>query len=117
MSLPDIKGREKILRVHMKRTPIDADVNPVVLAKGTPGFSGADLENLVNEVVLDLVDLGQLLEHLGLVFFAFEDSLDPALIALEEAIFGFQPALGVIGSSNSEPSNRARWKLYAILSD
>jgi cell division protease FtsH len=52
VSLPDIKGREKILRVHMKKTPIDADVNPVTLAKGTPGFSGADLENLVNEAAL-----------------------------------------------------------------
>ncbi len=52
VSLPDIKGREKILRVHMKKTPIDTDVNPLVLAKGTPGFSGADLENLVNEAAL-----------------------------------------------------------------
>ena len=52
VSLPDIKGREKILRVHMKKTPIDEDVNPLVLAKGTPGFSGADLENLVNEAAL-----------------------------------------------------------------
>ena len=52
VSLPDIKGREKILRVHMKKTPIDTDVNPLTLAKGTPGFSGADLENLVNEAAL-----------------------------------------------------------------
>jgi len=52
VSLPDIKGREKILRVHMKKTPIDPDVNPLNLAKGTPGFSGADLENLVNEAAL-----------------------------------------------------------------
>ena len=52
VSLPDIKGREKILRVHMKKTPIDPDVNPLILAKGTPGFSGADLENLVNEAAL-----------------------------------------------------------------
>ncbi len=50
--MPDIKGREKILRVHMKKTPIAPDVDPVVLAKGTPGFSGADLENLVNEAAL-----------------------------------------------------------------
>jgi len=50
--LPDILGREKILMVHMKKTPMGPDVNLVVLAKGTPGFSGADLENLVNEAAL-----------------------------------------------------------------
>jgi len=50
--LPDIRGREDILKVHMKRTPVDTDVNTVNLAKGTPGFSGADLENLVNEAAL-----------------------------------------------------------------
>jgi cell division protease FtsH len=50
--LPDIKGREKILRVHMKKTPVGDDVKPLILAKGTPGFSGADLENLVNEAAL-----------------------------------------------------------------
>lgn len=50
--LPDIKGREQILRVHMKKSPIAPDVDPAVLAKGTPGFSGADLENLVNEAAL-----------------------------------------------------------------
>jgi cell division protease FtsH len=52
VSLPDIKGREAILTVHMKKTPIDEDVNTLVLARGTPGFSGADLENLVNEAAL-----------------------------------------------------------------
>ncbi len=52
VALPDIKGREGILRVHMKKTPIAADVDPVILSKGTPGFSGADLENLVNEAAL-----------------------------------------------------------------
>ena len=52
VALPDIKGREQILRVHMKRTPVGPDVNPIVIAKGTPGFSGADLENLVNEAAL-----------------------------------------------------------------
>lgn len=50
--LPDIRGREKILKVHLKKTPTASDVNLVVLAKGTPGFSGADLENLVNEGAL-----------------------------------------------------------------
>jgi len=50
--LPDIVGREKILKVHLKKTPIAPDVSTTVLAKGTPGFSGADLENLVNEAAL-----------------------------------------------------------------
>lgn len=52
VSLPDIRGREEILKVHMKKTPIAPDVDPLILAKGTPGFSGADLENLVNEAAL-----------------------------------------------------------------
>ena len=49
---PDIVGREKILRVHMKKTPLAPDVNANVIARGTPGFSGADLANLVNEAAL-----------------------------------------------------------------
>ncbi|MBC8199227.1 MAG: ATP-dependent zinc metalloprotease FtsH [Desulfobacterales bacterium] len=52
VSLPDIKGREEILKVHIKKTPVAPDVDPIILAKGTPGFSGADLENLVNEAAL-----------------------------------------------------------------
>ncbi len=49
---PDIAGREKILRVHMRKVPIAPDVDPKVIARGTPGFSGADLANLVNEAAL-----------------------------------------------------------------
>ncbi len=49
---PDVKGREGILKVHTKRTPVAPDVELSVLARGTPGFSGADLENLVNEASL-----------------------------------------------------------------
>ena len=79
VSLPDIRGREKILRVHMKRTPIASDVDPVVLAKGTPGFSGADLENLVNEAAL----LAAKRDKERLDMMDFEDSKDKVYMGLE----------------------------------
>jgi cell division protease FtsH len=50
--LPDIRGREEILKVHMRKVPLAPDVKPDILARGTPGFSGADLANLVNEAAL-----------------------------------------------------------------
>ena len=50
--LPDIRGREQILKVHMRKVPLDAKVDPSIIARGTPGFSGADLANLVNEAAL-----------------------------------------------------------------
>ena len=50
--LPDVKGREKILEVHTRKTPLAEDIDFAVIARGTPGFSGADIENLVNESVL-----------------------------------------------------------------
>lgn len=52
VGLPDIRGREQILKVHLQKVPIDQTVNPIVIARGTPGFSGADLANLVNEAAL-----------------------------------------------------------------
>ena len=50
--LPDVRGREQIIKVHMRKVPVGDDVRPQVLARGTPGFSGADLANLVNEAAL-----------------------------------------------------------------
>jgi cell division protease FtsH len=79
VSLPDIKGREKILRVHMKKTPVSPDINAVVLAKGTPGFSGADLENLVNEAAL----LAAKRNKEKVDMFDFEDAKDKVYMGLE----------------------------------
>jgi len=52
VGVPDVRGREQILKVHMRKVPMDEDVQPAVIARGTPGFSGADLANLVNEAAL-----------------------------------------------------------------
>ena len=52
VGLPDIRGREQILQVHMRKVPVHDDVDAAVIARGTPGFSGADLANLVNEAAL-----------------------------------------------------------------
>jgi len=79
VSLPDIKGRELILRVHMKKTPVAPDVDQVVLAKGTPGFSGADLENLVNEAAL----LAAKRDKEKIDMADFEDAKDKVYMGLE----------------------------------
>jgi cell division protease FtsH len=57
--LPDVRGREKIFEVHAKKTPLDGQVDFGVLARGTPGFSGADIENLVNEAALNAARLNK----------------------------------------------------------
>jgi cell division protease FtsH len=79
VSLPDIRGREKILKVHMKKTPVGNDVRTIALAKGTPGFSGADLENLVNEAALLAAKRNK--EKLEMV--DFEDAKDKVYMGLE----------------------------------
>ncbi len=79
VSLPDIRGREKILQVHMRKTSIASDVSTTVLAKGTPGFSGADLENLVNEAALLAAKRNK--EQIDMV--DFEDAKDKVYLGLE----------------------------------
>jgi len=77
--LPDIVGREKIIRVHLKKTPVGPDVDPLLLAKGTPGFSGADLENLVNEAAL----LGAKRDKESIEMSDLEDAKDKVYMGLE----------------------------------
>ncbi len=76
---PDIGGREKILQVHMKRLPLSPDVNPKVLARGTPGFSGADLANLVNEAAL----LAAIRDKNLVTHRDFEDAKDKVMMGVE----------------------------------
>nr|WP_315590268.1 ATP-dependent zinc metalloprotease FtsH [Sphingomonas psychrotolerans] len=76
---PDIEGRVKILSVHMKKVPLAPDVDPRVIARGTPGFSGADLANLVNEAALLAARRGKRLVAMS----EFEDAKDKVMMGAE----------------------------------
>jgi cell division protease FtsH len=76
---PDVNGREKILRVHMRKVPLASDVDPKTIARGTPGFSGADLANLVNEAALLAARLGKRVVAMA----EFENAKDKVLMGTE----------------------------------
>ena len=76
---PDIRGREEVLRVHSKKVPMSEDVNLNVLARGTPGFSGADLANMVNEAALTAARYNRKAVHM----FDFETAKDKVLMGAE----------------------------------
>lgn len=76
---PDVGGREKILKVHMRKVPLAPDVDPRVLARGTPGFSGADLANLINEAALRAARVGKRLVTMA----DFEYAKDKVLMGTE----------------------------------
>src|SRR5882762_9320464 len=76
---PDVKGREKILKVHMRKVPLASDVDPKIIARGTPGFSGADLANLVNEAALMAARRGKRSVAMG----EFEHAKDKVMMGAE----------------------------------
>ncbi|GAB0116411.1 ATP-dependent zinc metalloprotease FtsH [Acidisoma sp. 7E03] len=76
---PDVNGRERILRVHMRKVPLAADVDPKTIARGTPGFSGADLANLVNEGALLAARRGKRVVSM----LEFEDAKDKVMMGAE----------------------------------
>ena len=76
---PDILGREKILKVHMRKVPLAPDVDPRVIARGTPGFSGADLANLINEAALLAARVGKRVVTMQ----EFEDAKDKVMMGAE----------------------------------
>jgi cell division protease FtsH len=76
---PDLSGREKILRVHMRKVPLAPDVDPRTVARGTPGFSGADLANLVNEAALMAARRGRRVVSMK----EFEDAKDKVMMGAE----------------------------------
>jgi cell division protease FtsH len=79
VSHPDVRGREEILKVHTRKTPMSADVDLSIIARGTPGFSGADLENLVNEAAL----LAARFNKKYLELHDFESAKDKVLMGVE----------------------------------
>ena len=79
VSNPDVLGREKILKVHMRKVPLAADVNARIIARGTPGFSGADLANLVNEAALQAARKNRRTVSMA----EFEDSKDKVMMGAE----------------------------------
>ena len=76
---PDVLGREKILKVHMRKVPLSSDVDPKVIARGTPGFSGADLANLVNEAALMAARRGKR----SVAMLEFEQAKDKVMMGAE----------------------------------
>ena len=76
---PDVNGRDKILRVHMRKVPLASDVDPKTIARGTPGFSGADLANLVNEAALLAARLGKRVVAMA----EFEHAKDKVMMGAE----------------------------------
>ena len=79
VGLPDVRGREEVLRVHVKKVPVSDDVNLNVLARGTPGFSGADLANMVNEAALNAARLNRK----QVTMYDFELAKDKVLMGAE----------------------------------
>ena len=76
---PDVLGREKILKVHMRKVPLASDVDPKTIARGTPGFSGADLANLVNEAALLAARIGKRVVAMA----EFEHAKDKVMMGAE----------------------------------
>ena len=76
---PDVMGREKILKVHMRKVPLASDVDPKTIARGTPGFSGADLANLVNEAALHAARIGKRVVAMA----EFEHAKDKVMMGAE----------------------------------
>src|SRR3989339_1772674 len=85
--LPDIRGREQILKVHMRKVPVAPDIDASILARGCPGFSGADLENLANEAAL----IATKKDHKKITMKDFEDAKDKVYMGLEKKDKAIKP--------------------------
>lgn len=82
VGLPDVRGREAVLNIHMRGKPVASDVNPSLLARQTPGFAGADLANLVNEAALHAARRGE--KRIGMTHFA--EALDKIVLGTERPV-------------------------------